>query len=211
MGAPRLTRDEKKAITREKLLDAATRVFARRGFAAASLDEVAEEAGLTKGAVYSQFGSKDDLVIALFEERLDTQTLGIASAVDSSLEIAAQAEAAGRLLEKVEDDARDLFLLQNEFYLHAIRNPEFHPAHRERTKRLRAEIERMVEEGAANANLALTLPLDQVATVLNALALGLGMLRLEDREAVPDGLYGQAVALFMRGMAAEAADGETGT
>jgi AcrR family transcriptional regulator len=207
VGGPRLTRDEKKALTREKLLDAATRVFARRGFAAASLDEVAEEAGLTKGAVYSQFGSKDDLVIALFEERLDTQTRRIATDVDASLDIAEQAEAAGRMLEKVEDEARDLFLLQNEFYLHAIRNPDFHPAHRERTKRLRAEIVQMVEEGVANANVPLTLPVDQVATVMNALALGLGLLRLEDHEAVPDGLYGQAIALFMRGMQAEADEG----
>jgi AcrR family transcriptional regulator len=206
VGGPRLTRDEKKAQTREKLLDAATRVFARRGFAAASLDEVAEEAGLTKGAVYSQFGSKDDLVIALFEERLDTQTLRIASDVDSSLEIADQAEAAGRMLEKLEDEARDLFILQNEFYLHAIRNPDFHPAHRTRTQRLRADIVKMVEEGAANANVPLTLPSDQVATVMNALALGLGLFRLEDRDSVPDGLYGRAIALFMRGMVAEAAD-----
>jgi len=56
------SREEKKALTRARLLDAAATVFARRGFAAASLDEVAEEAGLTKGAVYSNFESKDELI-----------------------------------------------------------------------------------------------------------------------------------------------------
>ena len=208
MGGTRLTRDEKKAVTRQKLLDAATRVFARRGFVATSLDEIAEEAGLTKGAVYSQFGSKDDLVVALFEERIDKHMLGIASAVDGTLEIEAQAEAAGRMLEKIEDEERDLFLLESEFFLHAIRNPSFHPAHRRRTERLRAEMVKAVEEGAKNANVPLTLPIDQVAIVLNALGFGLGMIRLDDRETVPDGLYGRAIALFFKGMAAEAAENE---
>src|SRR5713226_7690587 len=78
----KLTRDEKKARTRERLLDAAADVFARRGFHAASLDEVADEAGLTKGAVYSNFTSKDDLIVALIETRLDRRFIGIATAVD---------------------------------------------------------------------------------------------------------------------------------
>jgi len=64
---PRLNRGQRKAQTREQLLDAATRVFAERGFEAASLDEVAAAAGYTKGAVYSNFASKTDLVIALIE------------------------------------------------------------------------------------------------------------------------------------------------
>jgi AcrR family transcriptional regulator len=206
VGGTRLTRDEKKALTREKLLDAATRVFARRGFAAASLDEVAEEAGLTKGAVYSQFGSKDDLVVALFEERLDTQTLGIPGALDWQSDVQSQAEMAGRLLEKLEDEERDLFLLQNEFQIHAIRNPQFSAAYRRRTDRIRAEIVKLVEQGAATLDVPLTMPSEEVALVVNALALGLGLFRLEDHEAVPDGLYGRAVMLFFQGMAAEAAE-----
>ena len=202
----RLTRDEKKALTREKLLDAATRVFARRGFTAASIDEVADEAGLTKGAVYSQFGSKDDLVVALFEERLDKLTLGIPGALDMDSDVESQAEAAGRLLEKLEDEERDLFLLQNEFQIHAIRNPQFSEAYRRRTERIRAEIVKLVEQGAATMDVPLTMPSNEVALVVNALALGLGLFRLEEHESVPDGLYGRAVMLFFKGMEAEAAE-----
>jgi AcrR family transcriptional regulator len=58
-------REEKKAATREKLLEAAMRVFARHGYVATSVDEVAWEAGMTKGAVYSNFESKEDLFLAL--------------------------------------------------------------------------------------------------------------------------------------------------
>ena len=56
-------------MTRRHLLDAAATVFARQGFHGASLDDVAAVAGFTKGAVYSNFASKDDLFLAVFEDR----------------------------------------------------------------------------------------------------------------------------------------------
>src|SRR3954447_648557 len=61
----RLTREESKARTRQELLRAASRLFLRNGFVATSLSDIAEEAGLTKGAVYSKFESKEDLFLAL--------------------------------------------------------------------------------------------------------------------------------------------------
>src|SRR3712207_4431972 len=67
---PRLTRQERQAQTREQLVDAATRVFARRGYAAASIEEIADEAGFTHGAVYSNFGGKEDLFLAVYAERI---------------------------------------------------------------------------------------------------------------------------------------------
>lgn len=65
-----MTRAEKKAKTREELLDAAMRLFCARGFHATSLDLVAAEAGYTKGAVYSNFRSKEDLFFGLYERRV---------------------------------------------------------------------------------------------------------------------------------------------
>jgi AcrR family transcriptional regulator len=63
----RLTREESKARTRYELLRAASRLFLRNGFVATSLADIAEEAGLTKGAVYSNFESKEDLFLALLD------------------------------------------------------------------------------------------------------------------------------------------------
>ena len=63
--ATRVTRSERKARTRASCSLAARTVFLRRGFHGASLDEIAEEAGYTKGAVYSNFAGKDDLYLAL--------------------------------------------------------------------------------------------------------------------------------------------------
>src|SRR6476620_7965343 len=83
----RLTSEEKKAQTRERLLDAASTVFARKGFAATSIDEIAEAAGVTKGAVYSNFDSKEHLVRTVLDERLERRFRDIADDVprDSSL------------------------------------------------------------------------------------------------------------------------------
>jgi len=67
--AARLTRDERRAQTRERLLDAAAEVFNRLGYHGASLEAVAEAAGYTKGAVYSNFASKAELFVALAERR----------------------------------------------------------------------------------------------------------------------------------------------
>ena len=69
----RLVRRAMKERTRERLLDAAAVVFARRGLEAASLDEVAEAAGYTKGAIYSNFASKTDLIAALMDRRITQQ------------------------------------------------------------------------------------------------------------------------------------------
>lgn len=64
----RLTREESKARTRSELLRAASRLFVRNGFVATSLSDIAEEAALTKGAVYSNFDSKEELFLALLQE-----------------------------------------------------------------------------------------------------------------------------------------------
>src|SRR5204862_3072071 len=99
----RLSREEKKAMTRRKLLDAAATVFARKGFAGASLDDVAEEAGLTKGAVYSNFASKDELIEVLLDTRLDEPQQNIAYQVDADASPEVQgAQAAALFMSTVE-------------------------------------------------------------------------------------------------------------
>ena len=84
----RLSRQEKQAQTRVRLLRSAELVFAERGFFAASLDEIAARAGFSIGAVYSNFESKGDLFLALFEEH-------VADQVDDYLELFAAGETVG--------------------------------------------------------------------------------------------------------------------
>src|SRR2546429_2234223 len=66
---PRLTRKEKQAHTRECLMQSAAKVFTQRGLQQASIDEVAEDAGFTKGAFYANFKNKEELFLAMLDER----------------------------------------------------------------------------------------------------------------------------------------------
>lgn len=66
----RLTRKEKQAETRRRLLDAGERVFLRRGLQGSSIEEIAAEAGYTKGAFYSNFKGKDELFVELLHARV---------------------------------------------------------------------------------------------------------------------------------------------
>ncbi len=70
MRRQRLTRAERQAQTRQELLDAAARVFVKRGFTGSSVEEISVEAGYTRGAFYSNFGSKNELFVELLHERV---------------------------------------------------------------------------------------------------------------------------------------------
>ena len=78
---PRLTRQEKQAHTRACLMRSAAKVFARRGLQQASIDEVAEDAGFTKGAFYANFKSKEELFLAMLDERFTQRIEGIESVI----------------------------------------------------------------------------------------------------------------------------------
>src|SRR3954452_13943812 len=73
------SRARRKAATREALLDAGRTVFVRDGYQRASLDRVAAEAGFTKGAVYGNFATKADLLLAIYEERATARAKAIAT------------------------------------------------------------------------------------------------------------------------------------
>src|SRR5438105_13617480 len=72
MAVERLTPERRRELTRSALVEAAADVFARRGYDGASLEEIAEAAGFTRGAIYSNFGSKEDLMLAVVERYNET-------------------------------------------------------------------------------------------------------------------------------------------
>src|SRR5437764_15482063 len=84
----RLTREQSRANTREKLLAAARSVFARSGFHGASVEEIASEAGFSTGALYSNFDSKEDLFLELMQREIDKTAAEIEHAVARSASVA---------------------------------------------------------------------------------------------------------------------------
>jgi len=141
----------RKAQTRARLLDAAGRVYARRGFNGATLDEVAAEAGFTKGAVYSHFGSKENLLLALSEEHLAAQ-------VGEQLELFDRERTswerplagAARWMESLEEDP-DRFRLFVELWAYAQRDQRLRERLAEGVEHLRGMFARFALAGAADA------------------------------------------------------------
>src|SRR6202789_707661 len=81
---------------RERILDAASKVFAAEGFAGATIDAIGQAAGFTKGAVYSNFDSKDELFLALLDREFELRGAQIATALEGGGDTAAAAQELSR-------------------------------------------------------------------------------------------------------------------
>ena len=202
-GSPR--RRPSRAETRRRIIDAATTVFAREGIAATSLNDVAAEAGLTKGAVYSNFTGRDDLVLTIMEEhiveRMDRATRVFAELADLD---EATAEAGTRLLEGIDSDATWHRLLL-EYWGLAMRNPTVHTGLAERRARLREAVTTAITKAAALHGVDLPLAPEHLAVVVLALSNGLAVERGVDPDAVPPTLFGDVLKLLVTPNAAGSA------
>src|SRR5687767_7122304 len=137
--------------TRRDILDAAGRAFARRGFHGASVEAVAAEAGLSTGAVYSNFKSKEELFLTLYEERIERRARELREAVRAEGGGAEGLGSAAADVMAMFGNDREWLLLYFEFALHAARDPRF----RRRFRALRArgldELTRGIAEGLRHA------------------------------------------------------------
>ncbi len=119
----RLSRDEQVERNRRLVLAAARRVFLARGYVSATVDAIAEEAGFSKGVVYSQFQSKADMFLALLEERISergTQNEQLAGQLDAA-RLATAVPGLASALRQAEPQWPQLVL---EFRVHTARIPE---------------------------------------------------------------------------------------
>ena len=182
-----------RAETRRRVLDAAFQVFSERGIAASSLNEVAAAAGLTKGAVYSSFDSKDDLVLALMEEhaaaRIHDSLAEVGTGGDTITAIADVLASAMRT------DAAWHRLLA-EYFAMASHDPRKQAALSQRRREVRQSVARALDIVMAHLQLELPLPSDDFATVLLALSNGLAVETDMDPEGVPSDLLGRVLNLL---------------
>jgi AcrR family transcriptional regulator len=192
-------RSERRARTRTQLLEAAARVYAERGIDGATLDDVAEEAGFTKGAVYDHFGSKDNLLFALLDEHLGQEIGEQLALFESNRDTPTRPQIGADLwLAHIQADPAS-FRLFVEAWVKGQRDP----AMRERVvtsvqawrSMFRTFGEQRGEELGVTKSEAL---LESHATMMTALGLGFAMLKLTDPEAIPDRLLG-AIYLVLVG------------
>jgi AcrR family transcriptional regulator len=196
-----LTQERRRQLTRDHLLAAAAQVFAERGFHGATLDEVARVAGFSKGAVYSNFESKDDLFLALFKAGYEHEMARLVATLEAS--DVPPADRLSDFVSLIQDESHEAPtspLLQMEFWLYAARNPE-----------ARARLAAIDDEAvAASANLLRSLreeeglePLEdpeRVARVIEVLFRGISLLRIMQPEVVDDRLLKVAIEFVARAL-----------
>jgi AcrR family transcriptional regulator len=197
----RETRVERQVRTRAELLATATRVFARRGYKGASVEEIAEEAGYSHGAVYSNFDGKADLFLAVLEEYMAQRARELAAtqadlAEDAPIELRARA-LADQWMERFAKD-RESFLLHMEFVAHAGRDPELAERFGTRSAALREAIAAYISRYQELEGIESALPPDELALVLRALGIGLAIEALVSPGAVSENAYGDFVELLVK-------------
>ena len=203
-----MTREQRRADTRGRLLGAARRAFARSGFHGASVEEIASEAGFSTGALYSNFDGKQDLFLALMEREIDEHAREIEEAVRAQASIAERATGGARRWMTMIEREPELLLLFMEFWAYGVRDPQVRPKVAERFAQMRTVLTRLIADGVRDFDLELALPAEQLAIAIDALADGIARQKLADPDAVPDELMGRVLALLFAAVTRQA---DTGT
>jgi AcrR family transcriptional regulator len=204
----RLTRKEKQAHTRSCLMQSAAKIFARRGLQQASIDEVAEDAGFTKGAFYANFKSKEELFLAMLDERFAERLDEIDRVLATEAEPETQARQAGTDFTRYVSADPEWQRLFFEFTAYAARNEEFRDELVTRYRALRERIAETYGRRAEELGVISPVPLADVSLMTFAMANGVALEKLLEPEAVSDELYGTMLMIFFAGLRALAESGQ---
>ena len=196
----RMTREQSKAQTRERLLAAARSVFASSGFHGASVEEIASLAGFSTGALYSNFEGKEDLFLVLMEREIAEHAREISAAVRDRASVAERAAGGARQWMAMIEREPELLLLFMEFWAYGVRDPDVRPKVAARFAQVRALLTDLIAEGTREFGLELELPAEQLAVAIDALADGIARQKLADPDAVPDDLMGRVLSLLFAGV-----------
>ncbi len=192
-------RSARRAQTRAQLLEAAAQVYAERGFAGATLDEVAASAGFTKGAVYAHFGSKENLLLALVEEYLTGQAAEQSALFDRERATWERPLPGSEHWMERLDERPERFRLFVELWAQAQRDPRLRAGLSEALTALRSAFAGNAAASAADAGFEPQPGVaEQFANVMLGLGMGFAMLKLVEPAAVPAQLLGTTLSVLIR-------------
>ncbi len=196
----RPNRAEKREANRQRILRAARSVFGKRGFHGATIEEIADEAGLSNGAIYYNFQSKGELFLRLLEERQDERIehmrRTLSPAIDGQALDRALAEEARDAIRSLKD-SREWRLLVLEFIAYAVRTPNLAPKLTANELKLRDALTELMQQQIAAHGITPTLPAAEFALGVIALAEGLAVQELTDPGAVRDDLLPDLLTLLL--------------
>jgi len=192
----RMSRKESQLQTRERLLDAALQVFSRRGYSAASVDEIAAEAGFSKGAVYSNFSSKEDLFLALIDRRFAADVQGYPGIINFMTD-GLRLKNGPDFKEVVMQD-RTWNILMVEFFLFALRDESNREKLAVRLDQLRRSMKDNLAALYAELEKKPALPVKELPWSVFSLGIGMILQLFIDPEGLPDGVYERALQHLLR-------------
>lgn len=192
----RISRKESQLQTRERLLDAALEVFSRRGYYAASVDEIAAEAGYSKGAVYSNFSNKEELFLALIDRRFARQVQeypGIINFMDDGVQLREGSDFKDQIMK---DSAWNILMV--EFFLFAIREESNRDELAARIKQLRGVMGENLSALYTKLGKKPGLPVAELPWSVFSLGIGMILQAYIDPDSLPNGVYERALQQLLK-------------
>jgi AcrR family transcriptional regulator len=186
MATRPLTRAERREQTRDDLVAAADRCFVQGGFLPTSLDQIATSAGYTKGAVYSNFASKEDLFFAVYERRADAAAAQMEERLEGDAVAGLERISADTTGRRGRDDG--WLAVFFEFWAHVIRHPELRARFAEIHRRVQLPVADAFERIAAERGVELPDAALPLAVAGGAMQIGLALERLTQPEVVDEAL-----------------------
>jgi AcrR family transcriptional regulator len=199
MPRRRLTRDDKRRANQGRILQAARKVFAQHGYHGATIGEIADEAGLSNGAVYYNFANKEDLFLAL----LDQWRTELIRDVETAVGPTGSAEPGHSFQDEMRHvigtlkRGREWRLLLFEFVTYAARNPEFRERFAAGRQNFKAALATALADRTAAHHLQPAVSPGQLAVLVTALVNGLAVDELTEPGGFPDDLLATALLALM--------------
>jgi AcrR family transcriptional regulator len=194
----RLTREENKEQTRQRLLEAATELFAVKGYEGSAVEELAEHAGYSRGAFYSNFANKEELMKAIINQGFDSDLEGIRrlEALEGVDALAAGYKELSRAF--YEDPMNILWML--EFQLSAVRHPELREAYAAQHRKMREGIRHLLTNHLQREGHEDPEAYEEYADLFLVIVPGLGLLKLIYGDEISPDAFERAFRAIVRGM-----------
>lgn len=194
MASP--TRAETQARTRQLVLDAAERLFLANGFAATSLEDIAREAGFSKGAVYSNFAGKTDLFLAIVEAQFASLTDQLRAVVTTGDDLVSQLAAVATVYERYVQVETGWARWFPQLAAIAAQDPEARQRFAALVQGMEHAIRDLLAEQQAALGISPALPPADAAALVVALVVGLTVRSLQDLDS-PPALFHAALARLL--------------
>ena len=164
----------RRAQTQERLMAAAARVFAERGVIGASVEEICEAAGFTRGAFYSNFADKDELVLALIRQSIKTQYAAAEQAIAQTKAAPGRPDAADQVsyalaaFAEAGHSGREAILTERELLLYAARQPALRAPYLAFVEECDRQLAVLIADALAHAGLEFSVPFAEGIALLTA-------------------------------------------